>query len=82
MSLQEKLNAHKAKSAGNRPPEIREALERGTAELRASGIMERVLKPGARAPQFTLPNQNGVMVSLMDLLRRGPLVLSFYRGHW
>ena len=82
MSLQEKLNAHKARSAGNRPPEIRAILERGTAELRASGIMERVLKLGARAPQFTLPDQNGVMVSSAGLLRRGPLVLSFYRGHW
>ena len=82
MSLQEKLNAHKARSTGNRPPEIRAILERGTAELRASGIMERVLKLGARAPQFTLPDQNGVMVSSVGLLRRGPLVLSFYRGHW
>ena len=82
MSLQEKLNAHKAKSAANRPPEIRAILERGTAELRASGIMERVLNVGARAPQFTLPNQYDVMVSSAELLKRGPLVVSFYRGHW
>ena len=82
MLLQEKLNAHKIKSAGNRPPEIRAILERGTAELRASGILERVLKVGAHAPQFTLPDQNGVMASSANLRRRGPLVLSFYRGHW
>ena len=82
MSLQEKLTAHKTKSSATRPPEVRAALQRGTDELRASGIMGRVLKVGARAPQFELPNQHGVRVSLADLLRRGPLVLSFYRGHW
>lgn len=82
MSLQEKLNAHKAKSSGNRLPEIRAILDRGTAELRASGVMERVLKVGVRAPEFKLPNQNGVMESSAELLKRGPLVLTFYRGHW
>lgn len=82
MSLQERLAAHKTRSSANRPPEIRAVLQRGTDELRASGILERVLKAGARAPQFELPNQRGVKVSLADLLQRGPLVLTFYRGHW
>ncbi len=82
MSLQEKLDAHKAKSGANRPPEIRAALQRGTEELRASGILERVLKVGARAPEFALPNQDGAIVRSATLLARGPLVLTFYRGHW
>ncbi len=82
MSLQEKLDAHKAKSGANRPPEIRAALQRGTDELRASGILERVLKVGARTPEFTLPNQDGVPVRSAALLEYGPLVLTFYRGHW
>lgn len=82
MSLQERLDAHKAKSGVNRPPEVSAALQRGTAELRASGILERVLKAGARAPEFTLPNQDGAPVSSVALLERGPLVLTVYRGHW
>ena len=82
MSLQEKLDAHKARSGANRPPEVRAALQRGTEELRASGILERVLKLGARAPEFALPNQDGVTVRSAALLERGPLVLAFYRGHW
>jgi hypothetical protein len=82
MTLQEKLDAHKAKSGANRPPEIRAALQRGTDELRASGILERVPKVGARAPEFALPNQDGATVRSGPLLERGPLVLTFYRGHW
>ena len=82
MSLQEKIAAHKAKSAGKRPPEIAAALKRATDEQRASGIMQRVLKAGARGPEFALPNVHGTIVNAVDLLKRGPLVVSFYRGHW
>lgn len=82
MSLQEKLDAHKAKSGANRPPEVRAALQRGTDELRASGILEPVLRAGARAPEFALPNQDGATVRSAAMLERGPLVLTFYRGHW
>jgi hypothetical protein len=82
MSLQEKLDAQKAKSSANRPPEIREAFERALNEQRASGILERVPKVGSQAPQFTLSNQDGVMVSSAALLAQGPLVLTIYRGHW
>jgi len=82
MSLQEKLNALKAKAAASRPAEIRAVLEQGVTELRGSGILERMLKAGARAPQFALPDQNEVTVRSADMLTRGPLVISFYRGHW
>ncbi len=37
-----------------------------------------MLKPGDRAPEFTLPDQDGRPVSLRGLLADGPLVLYFY----
>lgn len=37
-----------------------------------------MLKPGDRAPEFTLPDQDGRPVSLRALLADGPLVLYFY----
>jgi peroxiredoxin len=37
---------------------------------------------GDRAPEFSLPNARGRMTRLSDLLRRGPVVLVFYRGAW
>jgi peroxiredoxin len=37
---------------------------------------------GDRAPDFALPNARGRMTRLSDLLRRGPVVLVFYRGGW
>ena len=57
-------------------------MHRATAELKASGIEDRALKVGDRAPSFTLLNQDHVQVASTDLLREGPLVVSFFRGHW
>lgn len=37
-----------------------------------------MLKPGTTAPDFTLPDANGVSVTLDSLLARGPLILYFY----
>jgi thioredoxin-dependent peroxiredoxin len=37
-----------------------------------------MLALGARAPEFTLPNQDDQSVSLSTLLRNGPLILYFY----
>lgn len=87
MSLQDKLNAFKADFKGgkppyNAPPEIHPIMERATAELIASGQASRAIKAGDRAPSFTLRDQDGNAVSSAELLRRGPLVITFYRGVW
>jgi thioredoxin-dependent peroxiredoxin len=37
-----------------------------------------MLAVGSRAPEFTLPDQDGRDISLTTLLNRGPLVLFFY----
>ena len=37
-----------------------------------------MLKPGAKAPEFVLANDDGGETSLSDLLKSGPLILYFY----
>jgi len=66
----------------NATPEVVATMHRATAELKASGIENTALKVGDRAPDFTLFNQDHVEVASKDRLRRGPLVVSFFRGHW
>lgn len=87
MTLQARLDAFKADFKGGKapyfaPPEIHPVMERATAELIASGQAGRALKAGDRAPDFTLNDPDGRPVSSAELLARGPLVLSFYRGVW
>ena len=57
-------------------------LSSGHGELRQSGLAERALKTGDRAPAFTLNNQDGTPISSVELLAKGPLAITFFRGHW
>jgi peroxiredoxin len=57
-------------------------MHRATEELKATEIEERALKVGERSPSFTLFNQDHVQLASADLLRQGPLVISFFRGDW
>ena len=82
MSLKAELDAFRADFMAKVPAEVREAMERADMELAASGILERGLKAGDRAPDFRLPNVHGSIVRLNDLLATGAAVLSFYRGGW
>jgi hypothetical protein len=66
----------------NAPREAIETMHRATAELKATGLEDAALKVGDRAPSFTLFNQDHVQVASNELLRQGPLVVSFFRGHW
>jgi peroxiredoxin len=57
-------------------------MNRATDALRAPEILGRALREGARAPNFRLLNAQGSSIELYGLLRRGPVVLTFYRGLW
>src|ERR1700692_1186704 len=57
-------------------------LDRETEALLQSGIINNSLQVGQKAPDFTLTNATGGEVSLSSLLKKGPVVLSFYRGEW
>jgi hypothetical protein len=86
-TLQERLDAFKKEfeagtAARPRSPEAIEKMHRATAELKATGIEGRALRVGDRAPSFTLFNQDHVEISSFNLLKGGPLVVSFFRGHW
>ncbi|UGY13273.1 AhpC/TSA family protein [Bradyrhizobium septentrionale] len=87
MSLQAKLDAFKADFEAGKPPysvprPVVEIMHRATAELIASGAAQRAKRAGDVAPTFSLRDPDGNFVHSADLLQRGPLVLSFYRGVW
>ncbi|GGE16325.1 peroxiredoxin [Aureimonas endophytica] len=87
MTLQAKLDAFKAdfeagKPPYNVPPAVIETMHRATAELIASGAADRALKAGDKAPSFQLADASGKVHASADLLAKGPLVVSFYRGVW
>jgi len=82
MALKDALRGIREASAKRIPPDRAAIMHRATEELRASGIMDQVIKVGDRLPGFALPNAYGQQVRSSDLLAKGPLVLTFFRGAW
>jgi hypothetical protein len=82
MGLKDELRALRERLEGGRSPEIVAVMHRAVDELRASGIAERMLRVGDRAPEFVLPNAGEQSVRSKELLSNGPLVVTFYRGRW
>lgn len=61
---------------------VNTALHHAAEYLIASGQAERALTAGRHAPHFKLPNHEGVTMSSVAMLRRGPIVLVFFSGSW
>jgi hypothetical protein len=70
MSLNEELKALRTRSEARRPPEVVATMHRAVDELRASGAPARVLKVGALAPRFALPNAEEQLVDSATLRAR------------
>jgi len=45
-------------------------------------VQGKPLDMGDEAPSFSLTDHQGKVVSLEDLLHKGPVMVLFYRGHW
>ncbi len=78
-SLAAALAARAAASTGGAHADQRAAFLQW---LTTSSIASRALQAGEQFPAFVLPDTNGQMVALADVLRLGPAVILFYRGGW
>ena len=82
MQLERTLAALRDKFAKIIPDSASAIMEGHMESLRKNGAIDQILKPGAQAPAFTLKNQHGEDVSSVELIKHGPLVVSFTRGSW
>ncbi len=81
-TLEETLSDLKEKIEGRMPAAQVNIMHEATRKLEASGIAERILRVGDKAPSFLLKNQEGQDVSSEALLQNEKLLVTFYRGLW
>lgn len=82
MSLQDDLDALRAEFVRSAPPGRAELYDAKVEELLRTFPIDKALRTGDYAPDFTLPDPSRRPVSLAGLLRGGPAVVTFYRGGW
>jgi peroxiredoxin len=63
-------------------PAFADIVDRMVARLEKNGVGLAAPGPGEPMPEFLLPDETGRLVSLSSLLEKGPVVISFNRGHW
>ena len=83
-SLQAQIDAFRAERASQAPanPEMAAAYANMLKQLFQSEAAKDSLQAGMQAPDFSLPNVDGSIITLSDLLQSGPAVVTFYRGEW
>jgi Peroxiredoxin len=80
-SLVDEINAYKLASGKKASSEKKRLNALAIQELKESGVAPG-LKTGDQAADFRLPDATGKEITLSDELKKGPVILSFYRGGW
>lgn len=64
------------------PADRRAIIERHIAHLVETGIGKLAKRVGDQAPPIILPDAHGKSINVAELLAKGPVVVTFYRGGW
>lgn len=81
-SLKAQLEEKAKASADQSPAEVKKVMQDAIKELQQSEVMKSALKKGDKMPAFVLNDIKKGAVKSQDLLKKGPLVVVFYRGGW
>lgn len=82
MPLQEELDRRRREVYDRLDPADRRVIEDGIEHIRMLQVAETGLSVGDTLPDFVLLDATGGIWRSEELLARGPLVLSFFRGAW
>src|SRR5262245_42384363 len=80
-SLAERLRAF-ADAVRRFGPHFQDAVDGLVDRLKQYDVGDNAPKTGEPMPNFILPDEKGKLVSLNALLEKGPVAVTFHRGHW
>lgn len=82
MSLKAQIDAYNVQKEANLPADVLALMNTTNEELIAQHVRDNALQVGQKVANFSLANHCGDTVALTDLLAKGPVIISFYRGGW
>ncbi|WP_024608297.1 peroxiredoxin-like family protein [Pseudoalteromonas sp. TAB23] len=82
MSLKAQIDAYNVQKDAKLPADVLALMNTTNEELIAQHIKDNALQIGQKVENFSLANHKGENIDLADLLKKGPVIISFYRGGW
>lgn len=81
-TLQQQIDEFHNEWLRTAPSNIVASFEAGLQKMREAGITNNSVNVGDTAPDFSLPDTDGNTVRLSELLKKGPVILTWHRGGW
>lgn len=82
MTLKNALDAKKADFENSADSLKKQVYAEGIAAVMQAEVTKHAIQTGQKAPNFSLTNATGKKVSLYQELKKGPVILLWYRGGW
>lgn len=82
VSLTEELNKKREASKKQVPAEYKAIMQKANQDLAKLGLIQKAKKKGDDFIDFTLKNFKSNSITLSQMLKKGPVIIAFYRGGW
>lgn len=82
MNLTDELKKYADQSAAKIPAEVLTIMKNAIQELENSNLVDQALKTGDKIPTIELPNATGKIISIQEQIKKGKVIIAFYRGGW
>ncbi|UOX33599.1 AhpC/TSA family protein [Flavobacterium sediminilitoris] len=82
MNLTDELKKYADQSAAKIPAEVLAIMKNAIQELESSNLVNQALKTGDKIPTIELPNATGKIISIQEQIKKGKVIIAFYRGGW
>lgn len=81
-NLAKKIDEINKNLASQLPAEIIKVFSQSIQDLKSSKIEENSIQVGDKFPDFTLKNTNNQIIHLSKVLKKGKVIVAFFRGSW
>lgn len=80
--LATELHEKSSNSKKNMSADVKKVVDRSMEILRKKDLVETSLKVGDQLPAIALENHEGNIIDVNELVKNGPVIVTFYRGGW
>jgi len=82
MNYKQKIENKKQSYKGEVNISEQKIYMKANKHLKSLNLASKALQVGDKIPNIQLPNALGTLIDVNELLKQGPMIITFYRGQW